>query len=1149
MNQIRRKWTIILVTVTLALTSFVGVNVQRPAAAAGQSDPNEFIKGVDISTLQALEDKGIKFYDGGGQKDLLVILKEHGVNYVRLRVWNNPIEAEGYNDKAHTVAMAQRVKAAGMKLLVDFHYSDFWADPGKQVKPAAWAGLDFAGLKQAVYDYTAEVMNDLKAVNAYPDMVQIGNEINNGMIHPEGSASRFDNLAELLKQGVKAVRDTTPQGHTTKIMLHLAEGGSNDKFRSFFDNVTQRGVDYDIIGLSYYPYWHGTFQQLKTNMNDMAARYGKQIVVAETAYPFTYENGDDLGNIAGEVETKVAGFPASAANQKLVTQTVMNTVYHVNDGKGLGIFYWEPAWLPGVGWKLGEGNGWENQAMFDYQGRALDSLQVFQYTPGSITETAPIMVYASQSITTVRGETPPLPDKADVLYNEGTVSPADVTWDSIPSEQLNTPGKFTVQGTVAGLNQKASIEITVLENPNLVSNPGYESGDLTGWTMTGTTTAGKIDESAGNAHSGSHSFNYHHNTDYSYKLSQTITGLKNGTYRLKAWASGGGGETKLKLFAENYGGAALTTDAVNTGWNVWKPYTVDNIQVTNGQVTIGFDVEAPGEVWGFFDDFELIEAPPVNQVKNPGFENGDLTDWTLTGTTDAGKVENNAGNSYAGSHAFNYWYGTPYAYQLTQTINGLENGTYALKAWASGGGGETKLKLFAETMDGAAKAMLSTDIVNTGWNVWNAYTVENIKVTDGQMTIGFDVEAPGDVWGYFDQVELMLVEAAPAEPAPSEPAPSNPDPVQSPDRKDTNQTVTVGPEQLKHNQAGKATVELPPTASKVELPSELLNQLNDDRLEIKTDNLTLEFPSGLLKDLLGELPEGEKGTLALSFTPIGKAEAETALSGRNPGLTVQIAGQAYDFILVLQTEDGEETGISHFSQPITIRLKADPAADRRLTGIYYIANDGSMEYAGGSWTGGELTAQIDHFSMYAVLEVTPRFDDVEASFWAHDVIQELAAKQIMEGTAPGAFEPQRSITRAEFTALLARALGLQANGQMPFTDVPVDAWYAEAVAAVFEAGIVKGRSSESFDPNAAITRQEMAVMAMTAYSITNGTAAAVDITLPFKDMEEVDQWAIDSVRSAFELGLIKGRKSDLFVPQAWMSRAEAGQVIHRILNQ
>jgi hypothetical protein len=262
------------------------------------SEPDEFIKGVDISTLQAIEAKGIKYYEGGVEKDLLTILKDHGVNYVRLRVWNNPIEAEGFNDKAHLISMSKRVKDAGMKLLVDFHYSDFWADPGKQVKPEAWKDLAFADLKQAVYDYTEEVMNELKAVNAYPDMVQIGNEINNGMMLPEGSVSHFDQLAELLKEGVQAVRDTTPVNHTTKIMIHLAEGGDNDKFRSFFDEAAAHHVDYDVIGMSYYPYWHGTFQQLKTNMNDMAARYGKQVVVAETAYPFTledsqgwYENG------------------------------------------------------------------------------------------------------------------------------------------------------------------------------------------------------------------------------------------------------------------------------------------------------------------------------------------------------------------------------------------------------------------------------------------------------------------------------------------------------------------------------------------------------------------------------------------------------------------------------------------------------------------------------------------------------------------------------------------------------------------------------------------------------------------------------------------------------------------------------------------
>lgn len=600
----------------LTLSLWAPGTARQANAAAVLSDPNTFIKGVDISTLQAIEAKGLKYYENGQEKDLLTILKEHGVNYVRLRVWNNPTESGGFNDKAKLLELAPRIKAAGMKLLVDFHYSDFWADPGKQVKPAAWESLGFNDLKQAVYDYTADVLNALKDKGAYPDMVQVGNEINSGILLPDGAVSNFSNLAALLSEGIQAVRDTTPQGQTTKIMLHLAEGGNNAKFRSFFDQAKDKGLDYDVIGLSYYPYWHGTFQQLKTNMNDMVSRYGKEVVVAETAYPFTLDDADNAGgNIAGANETQIAGFAASVDNQKLVTETVLNTVAHVDGGKGLGAFYWEPAWLSGVGWKSGDVNGWENQAMFDFDGNALSSLEAFEYEPGDIT-TAPIKVYASEGVTTVKGDAPTLPATASVLYNDGSIQQAPVTWDAITPEQLSSAGQFTLQGKVDGLDEKASITVKVLASQNVVLNPGFESG-MTNWTVTGT-AAGKIDTAGTNSHTGTNAFNYWYASAYAFKVSQTVTGLENGVYTLKAWASGDSAVSKLTLYAQSPDNDALSTNAVNTGWNDWHQYTVDNIVVTGGQVTIGFDVAGPGGSWGYFDDFELIRASQPASILNGG---------------------------------------------------------------------------------------------------------------------------------------------------------------------------------------------------------------------------------------------------------------------------------------------------------------------------------------------------------------------------------------------------------------------------------------------------------------------------------------------------------------------------------------------------
>ncbi|MEK4106589.1 glycosyl hydrolase 53 family protein [Paenibacillus sp. FSL R10-2791] len=344
-----------------------------------------FIKGADISTLEAIEDAGGKYYDNGVEKDLLDILKSRGVNYIRLRLWNDPQEAGGYNDREHVVEMAQRVKAKGFKLLLDFHYSDFWADPGKQNKPGAWADYSYDELKQAVYDYTKDVMDELKEKGASPDMVQIGNEINGGLLWPDGKSydqeNAFEKVVPLLESGVKGVRDSQSADQDIKIMIHLAEGGKNDMFRWFFDELTKRNLDYDVIGASFYPYWSGTMDSLQFNLDDISKRYGKEVIVTETAYPYTMQDGDNFeNNIARQDQLDGSGFPATVAGQMAEVKTVMNVLSKVPDGKGTGLFYWEPAWIPvqGVGWKVGEGNAWENQAMFDFAGNALSSLNVFK---------------------------------------------------------------------------------------------------------------------------------------------------------------------------------------------------------------------------------------------------------------------------------------------------------------------------------------------------------------------------------------------------------------------------------------------------------------------------------------------------------------------------------------------------------------------------------------------------------------------------------------------------------------------------------------------------------------------------------------------------------------------------------------------------
>ena len=268
--------------------------------------------GADISFLPQLEAQGIKFSDKGVEKDAIEILKDHGFNYVRLRIFNNPTHDSGYSPKKgfcdleNTKKMAKRVKALGMKLLLDFHYSDTWADPGKQYKPLAWKGLAFTELKQALYDYTKTVMEALKVQGTLPDMVQVGNEINHGIAWPDGSVMNIDGTAQLIQAGTAAVKAVAPE---TIMMLHVALGGQHDESAFFIDNMVSRGVPFDVIGQSYYPKWHGTLTNLEDNLNKLATRYNKDVIVVEYS---------------------------------ALKQEVNKIAFEVANGRGKGTCIWEP---------------------------------------------------------------------------------------------------------------------------------------------------------------------------------------------------------------------------------------------------------------------------------------------------------------------------------------------------------------------------------------------------------------------------------------------------------------------------------------------------------------------------------------------------------------------------------------------------------------------------------------------------------------------------------------------------------------------------------------------------------------------------------------------------------------------------------------
>ncbi len=358
------------------------------------------IKGADLSTLPEVEACGGRFYDGPDPEDAMTILRRHGMNWVRLRLWTDPYSQAGVPygggtcDLSRTMAMARRARAQGCRWLLCIHYSDFWADPGKQTVPKRWQGLALPDMEQAVYRYTRSVLDTLTRNGLAPDMVAVGNEITNGLLWPLGKAPDFRAIARLAGAGIRAVREALP---AAPVMLHLDAGGNNALYRSWFDRYfAAGGPDFDVIGLSYYPFWHGPMEGLARNMEDLAARYGKDMVVAETSMGFTLEDYGGYEQLAPHQRKGMAatpersrgiGYPMTPAGQRAFLRDLTAVIRAVPAGKCRGFFWWEPAWLPvpGSGWATpdalrytGEkgpgGNEWANQALFDYSGRALPAL-------------------------------------------------------------------------------------------------------------------------------------------------------------------------------------------------------------------------------------------------------------------------------------------------------------------------------------------------------------------------------------------------------------------------------------------------------------------------------------------------------------------------------------------------------------------------------------------------------------------------------------------------------------------------------------------------------------------------------------------------------------------------------------------------------
>ena len=534
----------------LALGLMVLAGTQNEVKAErSNADYSDFIRGADVSMLKDIEDLGGEFYDNGVKKDALEIMKNHGANYVRLRLWVDPYDSEGNsygggsNDFNTTLYLAKRAQEKGMKVLIDFHLSDYWADPGTQSKPKAWENLSYDELKTTLYNYMKNTLNDFKNQGVVPDMVQVGNETSSGILWDEGKIggdyTDFTQLAELLNQAISGVRASV--GNQTKIVLHLDNGGNNSLYRWWFDGVTGCGfdLDFDIIGLTYYPMWHGTMDDLQYNLNDISARYNKDVMIVETAYAFTLADGDGLGSSFSPQDEEIGGYPASVQGQKDFMSDLESVILNVPGNRGLGFFYWEPEWIPveGAYWGTEAGkeyiedngilsNPWDNLALFDFNGNALESIDIFQ-----------------------------------------------------------TPEQ------------------------NLVTNPGFEidgyTNSPTGWNVwLDDGVNGETVKTEGNGFDGNYKLSFWNESAYGWSIYQTVTGLENGTYTLSAWVMTNANQTVNQLYVKNYGGEEMnqTLPVSDLGWN---KVVIDNIQITNGQCELGIYSIANGGDWCNIDNVML----------------------------------------------------------------------------------------------------------------------------------------------------------------------------------------------------------------------------------------------------------------------------------------------------------------------------------------------------------------------------------------------------------------------------------------------------------------------------------------------------------------------------------------------------------------
>ncbi len=604
--------------------------------------PADFILGMDVSSLPSLEESGVRFYDfDGGEQDLLQTLAENGVNCIRVRVWNDPYDANGNGfgggncDAEKAAELGRRAAQFGLGLIVDFHYSDFWADPGKQMAPRAWAGMEPEEKASALYEFTRDTLRKIRDSGVEVRMVQLGNETNGAMC----GETDWDAIAKLMQAGSRAVRETFSRA---KVAVHFTNPENTDSYAYYARALADRDVDYDVFASSYYPFWHGTLENLADVLSRVAAEHGKQVMVMETSYARTAEDTDFFPNTISDESRVEKPYPYTVQGQANAFRDVVDTVAGIG---GIGVVYWEGAWISAGGASRQEnstlwqncGSGWaasyakvydpddagryyggsavDNQAMFDHRGRPLESLRVFNLVRfGNEIAPVPDAVEETACTADVDGEIL-LPETVEAVMTDNTRQSTKVAWN-VTSFQLwemqeQGPGEYVIKGRAG--SRDTLCRLTLVKS-NLLKNGSFESGDYAGWRLYEFGRADQLyaENKASDSLDGPWHFHFwsSEKNTVDFALEQTADDLPAGGYEFTISIMGGDcGEAEITAYIKVDGEIAVSAPLTVTGFGNWDTARVRLDSLSDGQkLTVGIAVKAAGEgrgAWGKIDAASL----------------------------------------------------------------------------------------------------------------------------------------------------------------------------------------------------------------------------------------------------------------------------------------------------------------------------------------------------------------------------------------------------------------------------------------------------------------------------------------------------------------------------------------------------------------